>query len=140
MRFKSRIDSFFIILFGILISFCIWIGWMDINSSDEWGKYAGSAVMLLLIGLISWFSFTCHYLITGKKMIYKWGLFKGEIEIQSITRIEKNTILWTGNRPATAFRGLVVSYAKLNKVYLSPENEDLFIKELLKLNPDIKLM
>jgi hypothetical protein len=47
--------------------------------------------------------------------------------------------MWSGVRPALASKGLIIKYNKYDDIYIAPENNNEMIKDLLKVNPAIKL-
>ncbi len=95
--------------------------------------------MLLTACLLLWVYFDTKYEITVTALIYKSGPIRGQIEIERINEIVKGKTLWVGLKPATARNGLIIKYDKYNEVYISPENNDLLINELLKRNNRIKI-
>ncbi|NME71839.1 hypothetical protein HHU12_27990 [Flammeovirga aprica JL-4] len=53
--------------------------------------------------------------------------------------IVKGETLLSGTKAAVACHGLIVKFAKYDEVYISPDSNDSFIEEILKINPDIKI-
>ena len=137
MIFKSRIDAFFAGLMLVLIGLFVWVFYMEIVEPAEVSSYIGTICLGITMICILWFSLSCKYTISNNVLKYSWGPVKGALAINTITHIERNTMLWTGIRPATARNGLVIKYEKYNEIYISPKNEDDFIKELLKRNAAI---
>ncbi len=45
-----------------------------------------------------------------------------------------------GLKPALSSKGCIIKYRKWDDIYLSPENQELFNAELLKVNPAIKVV
>lgn len=47
--------------------------------------------------------------------------------------------MWSGTKPATGRNGLIVKYNKYDEVYITPENKDAMISDLLSINAKIKI-
>lgn len=59
-------------------------------------------------------------------------------DISKIYKVRKGETMWSGiNKFGTSTNGLIIFTKHLNDLYITPENEDLFITELQKINPDI---
>lgn len=137
MTFKSKIDATFILLMTLLFGLFSWVLYLEIFAENASEGFGGSISLGLIFILILWFSLTCKYTIDGNVLRYKWGVMKGALPINSITSIEKNSILWSGVRPATSRNGLLIKYGKFEEIYFSPKEESKFIEELLKRNATI---
>ena len=70
---------------------------------------------------------------------YKSGPVKGKIEIDSIRKIKMNANLYSGLKPALAFKGIIVYYRKYDEIYFSPKTNESFVEELLKINNNITI-
>lgn len=96
-------------------------------------------MLILVLVVLIWAGFGTYYKLTDKKLFYRSGPFYGAIELTKITEIIKGKTMWSGLKPATARKGLIIKYEKYNEIYISPHTNDSFIKAILKLNPDIKI-
>lgn len=47
---------------------------------------------------------------------------------------------WTGTRPALTFEYLRIRYNQYDDVFIGLENEENFIEEIIKINPEIKVV
>lgn len=137
MIFKSRIDAYFGGLMIILFGLFVWVLYMEVLEPVESKSTLGTICLGVILICVLWFSLSCKYTILNNVLKYNWGPMKGSLAISSITQIERDSILWSGIRPATARNGLVIKYEKYNEIYFTPKNEDEFIKELLKRNAAI---
>jgi len=45
--------------------------------------------------------------------------------------VQRNTTMWSGFRPATARKGIIVKYNKYDEIYFSPDSNESFIQALL---------
>ncbi len=48
-----------------------------------------------------------------------------------------NANLYSGLKPALAFKGIIVYYGKYDEIYFSPKTNASFVEELLKINNSI---
>jgi hypothetical protein len=97
------------------------------------------SINLAVSTLLFWIFFGTRYELDKKEIKYFCGPFKGKILIADIKQITKNTTKWVGLKPATARKGLVIKYKKYDEIYISPDDNDTFIKDILKLRANIKI-
>lgn len=62
---------------------------------------------------------------------YRSGPFRGKITIDAIRDVQRNTTMWSGFRPATHGKGIIVKYNKYDEIYFSPDSNESFIQALL---------
>ena len=106
----------------------------------EKGEYWSLIPVLGIVGFLFWLYFGTNYELTKENgLIYRSGPFNGKISLERITEIIKGKTLWVGFRPATARKGLIIKYDKFNEIYISPKNNESFIKKILELNKTIKI-
>ena len=105
------------------------------TSNDRWIPLS-ILIMIILLGI--YLSFTTHYTIDGKNLIVKSGfLFNKTIAISSIKKItETNSLL---SAPAMSFDRLEISYGKFDDIIISPKEKQVFIAHLLELHPAIQV-
>lgn len=96
--------------------------------------------ILAPIGLILWVFFDTVYKIEGQILKYRSGFLKGIIEIGKIREIVKGKTLWFGIKPGLATNGLIIKYNRFDEVYISPENNDDMISDIIKINPGIRVV
>ena len=106
-----------------------------------------STIIWITLLLFAYTFITIIYLIAQKKTIYwtenetlyyKTLFMKGAMDIRSIRKLEVNATNWLSNKPATTFtNGINIIYNKFDDIYVSPEDNDTFVEELLKINPSI---
>jgi hypothetical protein len=71
----------------------------------------------------------------------KLSFFRKTIKVKDITAIKKGNHFWfIGWKFALATKGLVLSSNNSMDILISPEKEEEFIEEMLKINPDIKIV
>ena len=138
MKFKSRKDLFMIFLvYGInllTIGFCLFLYF-------EEGFSNGNIVAFILLPALVVFLFGLlytHYELSNGYFKYSTGfIINGKIEINRIREIVKGKTLRVGFKPATATKGLIIKYDKYEELYISPDTNDSFIEEILKIKSDI---
>ncbi len=93
----------------------------------------------LVISLIIWILLDTRYVIKNDNLLYRSGPFRGRINIQKILKIQK----FSGMNPPVTFKpaldynGFIITFNESENVYVSPKMSDVFICELLKINPKI---
>lgn len=140
MVFKNRIDGFHKCLLLVLLLTIVTVlvlSWVD-NEMPLSQKLWLTTLLLFIGGLINWMFRSTTYEITKTDFLYSYGFISGKIPIEKIHQLEVNKTLWVGfNKPATALNGIIVKYNIFDEIYISPEDNEAFVKELLRLNPDL---
>lgn len=138
MKFSSRKSPFFSILILGSVAFLVIIslfgpafGWIE--KQDYWVILVFAAISALLL----WIYFGTKYELTDTELIYRSGPLRGKIEIARIREIKKGKTLYSGLKPATAGKGLIICFQKYDEIYISPKTNDSFIEEILKRNKAI---
>ncbi|MDO4171750.1 MAG: PH domain-containing protein [Prevotellaceae bacterium] len=92
---------------------------------------AVAAVVLVLYALM----LRCEYIIDGGTLAVRSHIVLERIDIKTIRRIEpSNSFL---SAPAMSTRRIRISYGRYDEILISPVRQDEFIRELLRVNPDI---
>lgn len=140
MLIKSRKDGFFKF---IIFSMVLFLSTMAINILYEETLQTDAIVSVLIITLVLvlllWIFYGTFYLIDKTTFKYTCGPFRGKIEINDMTEIIIGKTMWVGTKPATAKKGVIIKYQKFEEIYISPESNELFLTEILKINPNIKI-
>jgi hypothetical protein len=128
--FKSKIDWWL----GLPLLYPIFL---SVSSMIE-GKWIGYLGISIIIFLIVFVSKTTRYIINENHLIVKSMFIVNEkIEINKIRKMEKtNSIL---SSPALSLDRIAIRYNKFDEVYISPKEKQLFVEELLKINPEIEV-
>lgn len=141
MTFTNRIDNFTLSLITVVILIClstIFFTWW--SNTQIFGFNLWLTILLLsIIGIIIWTIKDTYYILTEKELKFKSGFLKGSIKTESIKELEVNKTMWVGIKPATAKRGVIVKYNQFDQIYISPRDNEEFVKELLKIKPEIKI-
>jgi hypothetical protein len=141
MVFKSKIDWFFkgfILLFlGIGI-----VGAVFLAKSNENGKDI-VFFQVFFIGLAVFFYIlkrTTNYTFKDDLLFCRSVIFHKSLPYSSIRKIEVGTKLYAGLKFSTSLQGLIIHYNKFDDLFISPENQELFIEKLVTLNPSITII
>ena len=140
MVFKSRKDIFFkTVIIGavVLLVGLPFYHYLDSGAAPGWPVYT---INLAVIGLFLWFWFGTHYRLDATYIHYRCGPFRGKIAIDAIREVQRNTTMWSGFRPATARKGIIVKYNKYDEIYFSPDSNESFIQALLGVRGDIPVI
>ena len=109
--------------------------------AQEPSIYIFNAIMITIVLALVWILLDTKYILKENKIFYNSGPFRGAIAIDSIKKIERHSGLMVPVtfKPALNTKGLIIHYNSFDDIYISPNQEDLFIEELLKVNPDIEI-
>ena len=139
MKFRSRRDIWIsLVLYGTIALLIIQL-FPLLNEKVNGVSVAIALFCISLAIFLLWVLYGTYYFIDDTYIKYYSGPIRGKIEIEKIHTIVKDKNLYAGLRPATALRGVVVKYGKYDEVYFSPYTNEDFIRELLKIKPDIKI-
>lgn len=96
-------------------------------------------IMALIAIMLLWMWFRTFYEIDGHNIWYRSGPVYGKIKIAEINSIVVGKEMYSGLRPALGAKGCIIKYRKFDEIYMSPREQDQFVKELVALNPGIKV-
>ena len=138
--FKSRKDKLFtFIVFGVVLLMLVLSVFDIITQGFKFESIVLLIINIAISALLLWVFFGTHYELSAKELKYFCGPLKGKILLSDISVITKNKTMWVGYKPATARKGLVIKYKKFDEIYISPDSNETFIKEILKLKANIKI-
>lgn len=124
--YKSKIDWWLILLIVGVLGYPI----VDGILSKE---YTLSIVFSILLVLFYFLAKSIQYKIDGENLI----IWKTKIPIQSIHKVYRTRIPLSS--PALSLDRIGVLYNKYDEIFISPKEREEFIKELLKVNPNIEV-
>lgn len=135
MKFESKKDGIFLAITSFtalyLLGICIYL---FINK--EWIVLS---IFSILSAYLFWILTAISYKITDCFLHYYVGPHQGKIPMQDIREIIVGETMWSGLKPATARKGLIIKYEKYNEIYISPRSNEQFILEILRINRAIKI-
>lgn len=138
MLFKSKKDLFAsIVIWGAVALLLI----SAVETFQQGGVERWFVLLMVLIAaLLLWMWFGTYYVITGNELKYKSGPINGIIAINSIKSIITHKTQFVGLKPSLGSKGCIIKYNKFDEIYLSPKKQDLFVDELVKINPAIEVV
>jgi len=136
--YKAKKGSLIHIIILLLVGLPFFIYLIDSETIET-----NPIILLPLISpliFILWFYLGTSYKLESDQLYYKSGFIKGRISIFEIREIQKDTTLWAGLKPALSSGGIIIKFGKFDEIYIAPENNEELIKDLLKINPLIKIL
>ncbi len=140
MKYKSDFSkiNFFIPLFpAVLVSLIAFLSGVSIEM-----VLAPIAILILLLSvLITVTFFTTYYEIQENLLVVSMFFYKTKIKISEIKTIKySNSIIKTNfYKPGFHHRGIEIVYHKYDDIFISPNNRDQFIEQLIEQNPTIEI-
>ena len=135
---------------NISIESYIWISIVLISTaliryeSISKGDYLSTIINVSLLAVFWYFVFFySKYLIAESMLLCKTISVEKGININSITKIEKGNSIWKSGLFFVWYpyqKGLNIYYGNQEDVFVNPDDQENFIKELLEINPKIELM
>jgi hypothetical protein len=130
MRYPSKQDwkfgwALFAILFLLLAIFMVSM------------NLIGSLLVAVPTGLFLWIWFGTSYEVGDRFITYRSGPIWGKIQIKDIREVYRHTYAWSGLRPALSMDCLRIRYSRFNDIFISPQDDESFLKDLKKINPTI---
>jgi hypothetical protein len=99
-----------------------------------------TGLTLTPLSFFLWIYFGTYYILEDKKLFYKSAFVSGQIDVTKIREIIKGRTTWTGIKPATAAKGLLIKFNTYDEIYISPEDNDSLIEALKEINDKIRVM
>jgi hypothetical protein len=128
--FTSKIDWWF----GLVLLYPMYRSIIGMINGD-WLGYLG---IVLVAAVIVFFSKTTQYIINDAQLVIKCMFIVNEkIDIEKIRKIEKTSSILSS--PALSMDRIAVKYNKFDEIYISPKEKQLFVDELLLINPTIEV-
>lgn len=94
--------------------------------------------LALLFGIILQLFFKTRYHLSGEFLQIKVAWFRyAPIPISDITEVEKSHSILSA--PAASLDRLEIKYGRFQSQLVSPKDQQAFVKDLLSLNPNIRL-
>ncbi len=138
-RYLSSKNSYTIaILWAIVICMLLLL---YIGMTKEHVTILPIVLLSLVIAMILWTLLDTRYVIKQHFLLYRSGPFRGRIDIEKIQKINYFSGLYVPvtMKPALDTKGFIITYNNNDDVYVSPMNSDIFLSELLKINPKIEI-
>lgn len=127
-------------MWGIAIGLLV-VVFIKKPDAQEPSIYIFNAIMITIVLALVWILLDTKYILKENKIFYNSGPFRGIIAIDSIKKIERHSGLMVPVtfKPALNTKGLIIHYNNFDDIYISPKQEESFLEELLKVNPNIEI-
>jgi len=101
-----------------------------------------NSIMVSIVAALIWILLDTKYCIIEEIITFNSGPFRGKININSIRKIERHSglIVPVTYKPALGTKGLIIYYNKFDDIYISPKEEEVFLEELIRINPNIEVV
>jgi hypothetical protein len=140
-EFKSKkIDGIFLLMYIILFLFLLLTPLLLLFEKKRavFPLIVMESIFLIIISILVISIVKLKIRIEGNFLLIKIIFTMYKTDISKIYKVRKGETMWSGiNKFGTSTNGLIIFTKHLNDLYITPENEDLFITELQKINPDI---
>jgi hypothetical protein len=134
--YKSKIEYSFFAVFFLLVIASIFFMILKGESNNSILVY-GSILFLILI-FLCYGTFSIRYIIEGNTLKIRNGIiYSKDVDIYNIKSIKQSYSIISS--PSAAFDRIEVNFNKYDSVLISPNNKQLFINDLLLINPEIKI-
>lgn len=139
--FKTRIDktfiSFYLIMFLLIVAMTV-IAYLLPNDSSMFYFMAGFSIVALAFMTSAFFLLK---IIIKDEFLYVYLFYLVyKVDIRTITTITTGKTMWVGfHKHGTATKDLIISSKFKNDLYITPENESLFLQKLSEVNPNFQL-
>lgn len=134
MVFTSRKDIWMGIVIWVLIFAFIWVFYQSVFVQLD---ILGIIVMVVMIYLLGTIWFNTRYKIENKTLKISYGPIKKSIGIQEIKSIRNTTNPFVA--PSLSVHRIEINYGEYKTIQISPKDIQIFVNELQKKNPNIKL-
>ena len=138
-RFLSSKNNYTIAILWMIV--IIMVGLLYVGMTKELVTLLPIVILGLVIAMILWTLLDTRYVIKQHFLLYRSGPFRGRIDIQKIKKIKYFSGLYVPvtMKPALDTKGFIITYNNIEDVYVSPVHREIFLTELLKINPGIEV-
>lgn len=139
-RFLSTKNIFTVGILWTLVLGMIFL--LYVGLTQEHVPFFPVVVLSSVIVLILWILLDTRYVIKRHFLLYRSGPYRGRIDIEKIKKIKYFSGLYVPvtMKPALDTKGFIITYNQYDDVYVSPVKREVFLSELLKINPNIEVV
>ena len=132
--FRSKVDLWLVVVIVAVPIMLLDYILDGLNIPDKFAELSALAIVIAVLGLLSWLYFSTRYTISGDFLLVKAGPFSWVIPIEDIVSVEPTRNPSSG--PALSLDRLLIRYGHSAELIISPKDKAGFMKELKKhLNP-----
>jgi len=139
-RFLSTKNFYTVAILWALVLGMIFL--LYIGLTQEHVSLFPVVIISAVIVLILWILLDTRYVIKRHFLLYRSGPYRGRIDIEKIKKIKYFSGLYVPvtMKPALDTKGFIITYNQYDDVYVSPAKREIFLSELLKINPNIEVV
>jgi hypothetical protein len=142
INFKSKkLDRTFRLIYIFLFLFLLLIPFIILFTKNGFYPFIVLvSIFAIIISILVVSILKLRITIEGNFLLIKIIFTVYKTDINKIYKVRKGETMWSGfNKFGTSTNGLIIFTKHLNDLYITPEEEALFIIELQKINPNIIL-
>lgn len=142
INFKSKkLDSTFRLIYIFLFLFLLLMPFIILFTKNGFYPFiVMESIFAIIISILVVSIQKLRITIEGNFLLIKIIFTVYKTDINKIYKVRKGETMWSGfNKFGTSTNGLIIFTKHLNDLYITPEEEALFISELQKINPNIIL-
>lgn len=139
-RFLSSKSTFTYIFLWAIVLFMIVVLYLGIKKNGV--SLIPIIIVSLVISFLLWVLLDTRYVIKNHFLLYRSGPIRGRIDIQKIQKIKRHSGLYVPVtlKPALDTKGFIITYNKFDDMFISPIKSDIFLEEIMKINPKIEII
>lgn len=139
-RFLSSKSTFTYIFLWAIVLFMIVVLYLGIKENGV--SLIPIIIVSLVISFLLWVLLDTRYVIKNHFLLYRSGPIRGRIDIQKIQKIKRHSGLYVPVtlKPALDTKGFIITYNKFDDMFISPIKSDIFLEEIMKINPKIEII
>jgi len=140
MEFQSKkLAGIFRLIYIILFLFLLLMPLLMLFDKNGFYPFlVMESIFLIIIFILIVSILKLKIRIEGNFLLIKIIFTMYKTDINKIYKVRKGETMWSGfNKFGTTTNGLIIFTKHLNDLYITPDNEELFLKELQKINPNI---
>lgn len=141
--YSKKSYTYYITLVLLLAVLClpVWLEKISFSELLSEGFLFYTLFVLVFLGLFVWMFAATYYEVRDSFLGYRCGPFFGKIPIANIQKIKyhKGILVPVTFKVSLDGDGLIVVYNKFSEIFISPEDKEGLIRELLRKNPKIQI-
>ena len=134
---KDKLFSFFFYGYFLFSMIMMLLIFQKENVESKW--WVISLLMVVML-LMMWLWYGTSYEIYNTMLRITSGPIKKNIPIRTIRKIQVGKTMWVGLKLGLSMNGLIIHYDKYDEVYITPENQEKFLKQLKSINKEIEIV
>lgn len=137
--FEAKKDKLFSAIFYGFFAFFLFLMLFILRQESSNQKWVGFFIVVFLFLMLIWMWYVTDYKIVNTVLTVRSGPFNQNIPIRSITKIQVGKTKWVGYKLGLSAKGLIIYYNKYDEIYITPQNQDKFCKQLKLVNKNIEI-